>query len=292
MESFSTTNILALVGGGPTPNWTPDKLIIWDDYQGHQVDTIKFKSPINAVKICRNGNVGRIIIAADGFIHYYNISDLTCISKIPTFANPRGICSVTMKDSCVIAYPAESQGKVGFAIDPLSDEKPKIDIKAPFVAHEGQLACVALSQDGKYVATASDKGTLIRIFEVQTGNKVKEFRRGADQADIFTIAFSRDSSLLAVSSSKGTCHVFVVRTSKIQNRQSTSIFKGVLPYFSSEWSPVQVPLSKSFTSVCFTRDKKHLVAVSQDACYSKVSLITEKGELKYLVEDDGVNLLN
>lgn len=192
----------------------------------------------------------------------------------------------------MIAYPADSQGKIGFAIDPLSDEKPKIDVRTPFAAHEGQIACATLSPDGRYVATASEKGTLIRIFEVMTGSKVKEFRRGADQADIFSIAFSRDSSLLAVSSSKGTCHVFVVRASKIQNKQSSSIFKSVLPYFSSEWSPVQVPLSKSFTSVCFTKDKKHLIAVSHDGSYSKVALIIEKGEFKYLVEDDAINLLN
>lgn len=280
------------MGGGPTPNWTPEKLIIWDDYQSNQIETIKFKSHIDAVKICRNGNIGRLIVSADGYIHYYNMSDLTCIGKVPAFPSSHRICSVAMKDSCVIAYPADAQGKVGFAIDPLNDEKPKIDIRTPFTAHEGQIACLTLSPDGKYVATASEKGTLIRIFEVMTGNKVKEFRRGADQADIFTIAFSRDSSLLAVSSNKGTCHVFVVRTSKIQNRQSTSILKGVLPYFSSEWSPVQVPLSKTFTSVCFTRDKKHLIAISHDASYSKVALITEKGEFKYLVEDDAVNLLN
>lgn len=281
-----------MVGGGPSPNWPSDRLIIWDDYQSNTVDTIKFKGPISAVRICRNGNIGRIIVVAENAIHYYNISDLTCIGKVPILAGPHRVCSVVMKDTCVIAYPAEAQGRVGFAIDPLDDEKPKLDIRTPFAAHEGPIACIALSPDGRYVATASDKGTLIRIFEVQSGSKVKEFRRGADQADIFSIAFSRDSALLAVSSSKGTCHVFVVRTSKIQNRQSTSIFKGVLPYFSSEWSPVQVPLSKAFTSVCFTRDKKHLIAVSHDAAYSKVALIIEKDEFKYLVEDDAINLLN
>ena len=131
----------------------------------------------------------------------------------------------------------------------------------------------------------------VNVVDYSVYNTEEDYTAGADQLDRDIISGSCPD-ILAVSSSKGTCHVFVVRTSKIQNRQSTSIFKGVLPYFSSEWSPVQVPLSKAFTSVCFTRDKKHLIAVSHDAAYSKVALIIEKDEFKYLVEDDAINLLN
>ena len=45
-------------------------------------------------------------------------------------------------------------------------------------AHTGQLAAIQFSPLGNRVATASDKGTVIRIFNVSDGTKVYELRRG------------------------------------------------------------------------------------------------------------------
>lgn len=75
-------------------------------------------------------------------------------------------------------------------------------------AHEGALACIALNQNGKRLATASEKGTLIRIFCTETGGLLQELRRGADKAIVYSIAFSADNRWLACTSDKGTVHIF------------------------------------------------------------------------------------
>jgi len=73
-------------------------------------------------------------------------------------------------------------------------------------------------------------------------------RRGADPAKIYSIAFSTND-LLAVTSDKGTVHVYTLDASEEETKKeekttnTKSLFgfmKGVLPtYFASEWSFAQ-----------------------------------------------------
>jgi len=79
-------------------------------------------------------------------------------------------------------------------------------------AHKTSLACVQLNSTGTLLATASDKGTVIRVFSVPNGDNVAQFRRGTYSARIFSIAFNPVSSLLAVSSDSETVHIYKLQT--------------------------------------------------------------------------------
>lgn len=52
-------------------------------------------------------------------------------------------------------------------------------------AHKNELACIALNQQGTRIATASAKGTLIRVWDSVSKNLLVELRRGSDQATVY-----------------------------------------------------------------------------------------------------------
>lgn len=80
-------------------------------------------------------------------------------------------------------------------------------------AHSSSLSQIALNFTGSILATASDKGTLIRLFSTEDGSPIQEVRRGSDKAEIYSISFDKMSNWIACSSDKGTIHLFAVTKS-------------------------------------------------------------------------------
>ena len=75
-------------------------------------------------------------------------------------------------------------------------------------AHSTLLRAMELSPDGEILATASEVGTLVRIFSTGNCAKIGELRRGVDHAIVFSISISPNNTLLAVTSDKATLHIF------------------------------------------------------------------------------------
>ena len=99
-------------------------------------------------------------------------------------------------------YVAPSTGEV------LVFDCNKLEAVNVIEAHQSALGCVSINSDGTMLATASEKGTIIRIFTIPNGDKLFQFRRGSLPAQIFCMCFNAKSTLLAVSSATETVHVF------------------------------------------------------------------------------------
>lgn len=147
----------------------------------------------------------RIVVVLEYNIYVYNFADLKLLLQIETVANPKGLCAISStSNSSVLACPGLTKGQVRLELHGL--KKPKF-----ISAHDSSLACLVLTLDGRLLATASNKGTLIRVFNTHDGTRLQEVRRGADRAEIFSISFSGNAQWLAVSSDKGTVHVFSLK---------------------------------------------------------------------------------
>lgn len=77
-------------------------------------------------------------------------------------------------------------------------------------AHNNGIAAIAVSNDGKMLATASTNGTLIRIFSPETGQQLGELRRGSTPTQICDLTFDLEGKYLCCASNKGTIHIFKV----------------------------------------------------------------------------------
>jgi WD40 repeat protein len=83
------------------------------------------------------------------------------------------------------------------------------------MAHTSALTTITVSPSGRYVATTSEMGTLIRIWNAENGEKPHEFRRGIDQAHFYGVAFRPDERECCAWSDKGTVHVFSLERSYV-----------------------------------------------------------------------------
>jgi WD40 repeat protein len=77
-------------------------------------------------------------------------------------------------------------------------------------AHDSELRALVLTADGSKLATASEKGTVLRVWDVASSACLYEFRRGVERATITCLSWSWDHSWLACTSDKGTAHIFQV----------------------------------------------------------------------------------
>ena len=200
VEMLFRCNILALVGGGRSPRYSPNKVMIWDDHQGRCIGELSFRVEVRAVRLRRD----RVVVVLEHKIYVYNFADLKILHQTDTVANPLGLCALSpTQDSTVMACPGLNKGQVRVELYDLGVTK--------FIsAHDGELAQLQLTLDGALLATASEKGTLIRVYDTATATLMHEFRRGADRATVYSIAFAPGKDFLAVSSDKGTVHVYVV----------------------------------------------------------------------------------
>ncbi|KAL4366197.1 hypothetical protein GQ457_05G002300 [Hibiscus cannabinus] len=273
VEMLFRCNILALVGGGPNPQYPPNKVMIWDDHQNRCISELSFRSEVRSVRLRRD----RIIVVLEQKIFVYNFVDLKLLNQIETIANPKGLCAVSQgAGSLVLVCPGLQKGQV--RVEQFASKSTKF-----IMAHDSRIACFSLSQDGQLLATSSSKGTLIRIYNTVDGSLLQEVRRGADRAEIYSLAFSSNAEWLAVSSDKGTVHVFSLKinagspgttrsrsaSEPVSPHSSLSFIKGVLPkYFSSEWSVAQFRLVEgSQYIVAFGHQKNTVVILGIDGSF-------------------------
>lgn len=145
----------------------------------------------------------QIVVALLNSVHMYAfVSPPEKISVFETSDNPLGLCCL---GSRLVVFPGRTPGQVQI----VETATGNVSI---LPAHSTPLHAMDLSPDGEILATASEAGTLIRVFSTSKCARIGELRRGVDHAIIYSLAISPSSTTLAVTSDKATLHVFDLPT--------------------------------------------------------------------------------
>lgn len=224
VEMLGMSNILGIVFDVSETDEKYTKVFLWDHKKNANIGEIstKPKAP-KAIRLTRNS---LFIVVEDKILHY----DITQLIKVAEYdsANPHGLLAVSQGDQPTWAFPSSQVGEVTIN---LPQEKAKTH-----AAHTSAIQCIAISRDGSKVCTASEKGTVLRVFSTATGEK-KEVRRGIHNATVSSLCFSEDNKFLCCASSTGKVHIFSL-SDNITNTTSYFYYVGV----TSEWSLTHIDL--------------------------------------------------
>lgn len=197
VERLFSSSLLALVSLS-----SPRRLRVCHFKKGTEICQYSYSNTILAVKL----NRARLVVCLEEALYIHNIRDMKVLHTIrDTPPNPRGLCALSINsDNCFLAYPGSTTTGEVQLFDAFN-----LQAKLMIPAHDSSLAAVAFNPSGSKLATASERGTVIRVFNVTDGTRLLEFRRGVKRcAHVYSLAFSQDSEFLALSSNTETIHIF------------------------------------------------------------------------------------
>ena len=200
---------------------------------------LTFPTTVLAVRMNRK----RLVVILEDQIYLYDISNMKLLYTIETSPNPTGMCKPSLtsfqclltplaicalspsSENCYLAYPLPQKAAPS-SFAPPSHAPPGTTHVAPtsgdvllfdtlkleainvVEAHRSPLSFITVNDAGTLLATASDKGTIIRVFSIPSARKLYQFRRGSMPSRIYSMSFNTTSSLLCVSSATETVHIF------------------------------------------------------------------------------------
>ncbi|KAI9886143.1 MAG: autophagy protein [Watsoniomyces obsoletus] len=215
LEMLFSTSLVALV-------LSPRRLQIKNTKRETTICELTFPSSILAVRLNRK----RLAVVLEEQIYLYDISNMKLLYTIETSPNPTAVCCLApSSENCYLAYPLPKKSpRTNFGtpshappssayIMPTTGEvllfdAMKLEAVNVVEAHRSPVSCIAMNGEGTMLATASDKGTIIRVFSVPQAEKLYQFRRGSIPSSIYNMSFNLSATLLCVSSATDTVHIF------------------------------------------------------------------------------------
>ncbi|KAG2433269.1 hypothetical protein HXX76_008337 [Chlamydomonas incerta] len=205
VEMLFCTSLIGFVGAGEQPALTPRKLSVMNTTANRLIQELTYPTSVLAVRMNRQ----RLVVVTARRVHVYSMQNLTCLQVVDTEENARGCCALTCcHEPNLLALPSSATTGTVRIYD-LAQEGGNVLSEAQ--AHQTPVTILAWSGDGGLLATASAKGTVIRVHRLPSAARAHSFRRGTLSAAITSMAFSPPGAplqLLAAASSHGTVHVF------------------------------------------------------------------------------------
>jgi WD40 repeat protein len=226
IQILHRTSLLAIV-----KSKTPRILSIIHARTARIVKELSFTSAVRRVEM---NKLCMVVLTANGELHVFVLEkgDIEFVESIGILHESESARTVTaegavmqgtffelsshLMDGCAWLV-TKSMEKIGFvSIYRICTDfgQAGMELVKTFSAHNhaiGKIAIGGIANDNAaqtVFATASAKGTIIRVFSLSHCEKLYELQRGSSPCTIYSMSFNADVTMLAVSGSKGTVHLF------------------------------------------------------------------------------------
>ena len=197
IEIFYNTNIIFIVGDNKPLNI----LNIWDDSKEKYIGFIKIEKNINFLKT----NKKYITLSDNQYIYIYNFNNLQFKKKIRyTYHN---FFYYDLSSTNLLLY-TNYRGYI--SIFNLNN-----NVLKKIKAHDNTIQFIKISNKSKYIASVSENGSIIKIFDLKTLNLIKLLYRGILHSEIITIDFDDNDDYILVYSNLNTVHIFSLNSNNV-----------------------------------------------------------------------------
>ena len=144
VQMMGNANYLALVGGGRSPKFPSNKVIIWDGSKNKVALEISTLTSVRGVQLSKT----RVVVVLQNSVRVYAFEKQPKpLAVYETADNQSGLCCLTDK---YLVFPGRTAGQV--QVVHLANDSVTI-----IPAHNSSLRAIQLSIDGELLATASEK---------------------------------------------------------------------------------------------------------------------------------------
>ncbi|XP_029293039.1 WD repeat domain phosphoinositide-interacting protein 1 isoform X2 [Cottoperca gobio] len=214
----------------------PQRMNIYHFKKGTEICNYSYPNNILAVKLNRQ----RLVVCLEESIYIHNIKDMKLLKTLlNTPSNTSGLCALSVNHSnSYLAYP----GSATFGEIIVYDSN-NLNTVTMIPAHDSPLAALTFNSSATKLASASERGTVIRVFSIPEGLRLFEFRRGMKRyVNISSLSFSPDGLFLCASSNTETVHIFKLEQLGPSggDEASWTAYVGKMFSAASSYLPVQV----------------------------------------------------
>uniref|UniRef100_A0A8C7VXM6 WD repeat domain, phosphoinositide interacting 1 n=1 Tax=Oncorhynchus mykiss TaxID=8022 RepID=A0A8C7VXM6_ONCMY len=180
----------------------PRRMNVYHFKRGTEICNYSYSNNILSVRLNRQ----RLVVCLEESVYIHNIKDMKLLKTLlNTPHNPSGLCALSVNHgNSYLAYPGSQT--IGEIMVYDTNNLSKVTM---IPAHDSPLAALTFNASGTKLASASERGTVIRVFTIPEGQRLFEFRRGMKRyVSISSLSFSSDAQFLCASSNTETVHIF------------------------------------------------------------------------------------
>ncbi|KAK2962325.1 putative WD repeat domain phosphoinositide-interacting protein 2 [Blattamonas nauphoetae] len=239
-EMFYSTSLLAFVCDSQDADHNRTVLYMYNTKIDQIICLLRFAEEIQTVRF----NQQYLVIMLKSNIVVYTLDRIEAVCTLDIYFNQFGRQSVEQyppqtgrlavcTQRNMLAYPCDlTTGNICVVTlrdTNTSEPQDSGDSYGSFKiieAHDHQVAALAFTNDGSWLATASSRGTTIRIWDTHSRERIMEMKRSkiGKTATVHSLCFSEDGTLLVVSSTSKTIHIFAVMGERKSEKSIACIY--------------------------------------------------------------------